>query len=223
MIAQNMVCAKISNVCVAQGGNLTIVVSRSVPNYAKTMDVVLMGPASAEKVGLISREETPVRRRCVKELRTVTDMVYALPTPKPRKINVTARILGLLKVSVRRSLAPITALNKVNATMEPVPVLTIFGVSTAETSSARSPTDSRRATADVPVMEHVQQMVCVTAKMASEEMRVNFVPAPTIATVEEHVLTEFASASTNTLEMLVRRYDVPRTRAKLIAIRTDSV
>ena len=98
-----------------------------------------------------------------------------------------------------------------------------FGVSTAETSSARSPTDSRRATADVPATVHALQRVCVTAKMASEEMRVNSAHAPTIATVEEHVLTEFASASTNTLEMPARRYDVPRTRAKRTAIRMDSV
>jgi len=223
MIAQNMVCAKISNVCVAQGGNLTIVVSRSVPNYAKTMDVVLMGPASAEKVGLISREETPVRRRCVRGHHRAMGMEYVLPTPRPRRTSATARIPGRSRVSVRRRAALTTAQKMENATTEPVPVLTDFGVSTAETSSARSPTDSRRATADVPAMEHVQQMVCVTAKMASEEMRVNFVPAPTIATVEEHVLTEFASASTNTLEMLVRRYDVPRTRAKRTAIRTDSV
>jgi len=150
-------------------------------------------------------------------------MEYVLPTPRPRRTSATARIPGRSRVSVRRRVVPMTALNKVNATMEPVPVLMDFGVSTAETSSARSPTDSRRATADVPAMEHVQQMVCVTAKMASEETRVNSAHAPTIATVEEHVLTEFASASTNTLEMLVRRYDVPRTRAKLIAIRTDSV
>ena len=159
----------------------------------------------------------------MKELRTVTDMVYALPTPKPRKINVTARILGLLKVSVRRSLAPMTALVMASATTEPVPVLTIFGVSTAETSSARSRTDSRRATADVLVTVHVLQMACVTVRKDFVVMRVNSAHALTIATVEEHVLTEFASALTNTLEMLVRRYDVPRTRAKLIAIRTDSV
>ena len=142
---------------------------------------------------------------------------------------------------MRRRAALTTAQKMENATTEPVPVrssvqesfistshvsiqvLTDFGVSTAETSSARSPTDSRRATADVLVTVHVLQMACVTVRTDFVVMRVSSAHAPTIATVEEHVLTEFASALTNTLEMLVRRYDVPRTRAKLIAIRTDSV
>ena len=196
---------------------------------------------SVGRDGRTSPGGIPVRRRYVREHRIVMVMASAPPTPRPRRTSVIARIPGRLRVSVRRRAALTTAQKMENATTEPVPVrssvqesfistshvsiqvLTDFGVSTAETSSARNPTDSRRATADVPAMEHVQQMVCVTAKMASEEMRVNSAHAPTIATVEEHVLTEFASASTNTLEMLVRRYDVPRTRAKLIAIRTDSV
>ena len=193
---------------------------------------------SVGRDGRTSPGGIPVRRRYVREHRIVMVMASAPPTPRPRRTSVIARIPGRLRVSVRRRAALTTAQKMENATTEPVPVrssvqesfistshvsiqvLTDFGVSTAETSSARNPTDSRREIVDAPVTEHVLRMVFVNVRMDFVVMLVNSVPVKTIAVEGEHVQTEFASVSTNTLETRARRSGALRTRVNLTVART---